>query len=550
MRKTLLLFFSLSFLLLTACGGGGEDDPIPSVPFELKNISIDGQTNLATFENVSPDATFVFEFSDEVNPATATSSILLKKDESVIPVRTETDKKKVTVTPLSALTGFITYKLVLNPTLKSVAGTVISTGKVYTIKTSINNSDKFPRISDDELLTKVQQQTFKFFWELGGANSGMARERNTWSDIVTTGGTGFGVMATVVASERNFVTRKEALTRVQKIVTFLDTRCTKYHGAFAHWINDADGTTRPFGDKDNGADLVETALLFEGLLTARAYFNQAVADETKLRDDITRLWEAIDWNWFQKGGGNLLYWHWSPTYNWDMNMGVSGWNEALIVYVLAASSPTHAITKATYDQGWARNGSMRNGKSFYSLPLPLGDDMGGPLFFAHYSFLGINPKNLTDAYADYWTQNKNHALIHYNYCKENPKGFGGYSENCWGLTACNGNTGYSAHSPSNDKGVIAPTAALSSFPYTPDESMKALHFYYYKLGDKIWKEYGFVDAFNLSAQWYDKEFLAIDQGPIIGMIENHRTGLLWNLFMSIPEVKVGMKKLGFESPNL
>jgi hypothetical protein len=218
---------------------------------------------------------------------------------------------------------------------------------------------------------------------------------------------------------------------------------------------------------------------------------------------------------------------------------------------LAAASPDHSISKAVYDEGWARSGAMRNGNTYYGVPLPLGPAQGGPLFFAHYSFLGINPKDLTDAYANYWEQNRAHTLINYNYSKANPKGFAGYSDAVWGLTASDDNkVGYLAHSPSNDNGVISPTAALSSMPYTPEESMRALRFFYYKLGDKLWKDYGFVDAFNLTDGWFATSFLAIDQGPIIVMIENHRSGLLWNLFMSAPEVKAGLRKLGFQSPHL
>lgn len=378
----------------------------------------------------------------------------------------------------------------------------------------------------------------------------MACERTTSGDVVTTGGTGFGVMAMLVAAERGFVTRQEALERVQKIVTFLDKECTSYHGAYAHWINGATGETKPFGDKDDGADLVETSLLFQGLLAARAYFKDGSEAESKLCSDITRLWEAIEWTWFQKSGESVLYWHWSPNYGFEKNLPIRGWNECLITYVLAASSPTYPIDKAVYEAGWARNGGLKNGNTYYGYKLPLGADKGGPLFLSQYSFLGINPKGLKDQYADYWEQNQNHTLINYNYCKENPKGYAGYGASCWGLTASDGDNGYSAHSPTNDKGVIAPTAALSAFPYTPEESMSALHFYYYKMGDKLWRDYGFVDAFNLTANWYDNQCIAIDQGPIICMIENYRTGMLWNLFMAIPEIQQGMKKLGFESPAL
>jgi hypothetical protein len=275
------------------------------------------------------------------------------------------------------------------------------------------------------------------------------------------------------------------------------------------------------------------------------------AAETALRTDINALWKGVDWAWFTKGGSNVLYWHWSPNFEWEMNHRIQGWNESLITYVLAAASPDHSISKAVYDEGWARSGAMRNGNTYSGVPLPLGPAQGGPLFFAHYSFLGINPKDLTDAYANYWEQNRAHTLINYNYSKANPKGFAGYSDAVWGLTASDDNkVGYLAHSPSNDNGVISPTAALSSMPYTPEESMRALRFFYYKLGDKLWKDYGFVDAFNLTDGWFATSFLAIDQGPIIVMIENHRSGLLWNLFMSAPEVKAGLRKLGFQSPHL
>jgi hypothetical protein len=411
-------------------------------------------------------------------------------------------------------------------------------------------TDKFPRVPDDELLTLVQRQTFKYFWEFGHPVSGMVRDRNTIPEYVTTGGTGFGVMATVVAVERMFIAREAAVARIQTIVSFLTNNCTRYHGAFAHFLHGQTGVTQPFAPpEDNAADLVETSFLMQGLLTARHYFSGVNPAETRLREDITALWEAVEWDWYRRDGQNVLYWNWSPEYAWDVNLPVRGWNECLITYVLAASSPTHSIPKIVYDEGFAQNGKIKNGASYYGITLPLGDPYGGPLFFAHYSFLGLNPKNLRDTYVDnYWDQNVAHSLINMNYCIQNPLKYIGYSADCWGLTASDGNAGYNAHSPSNDKGVIAPTAALSSMPYTPEESMRALHFFYYKLGDKIWAEqgYGFTDAFNITAGWYDDQFLAIDQGPIIVMIENYRTGLIWDIFMQIPEIQAGLSELGFE----
>jgi hypothetical protein len=358
-------------------------------------------------------------------------------------------------------------------------------------------------------------------------------------------------MAIVTGIHRNFITRAQGLQRLQTITGFLKNNVTKYHGAFSHWINGTTGATLPFSQKDDAADLVETSYLMMGLLTARQYFNGADIAETTLRSDINDLWNGVEWDWFRKGGQNVLYWHWSPNYGWDMNVQLKGWNEALITYIMAASSTSHAIPKIVYDNGWASNGNMRNGASYYGHVLPLGSSYGGPLFFEQYTFLGIDPRGLSDTYANYETQVKNHTLINYKYCIDNPKGWYGYTDSSWGLTASDIQNGYTASSPTNDQGFIAPTAALSSMPFTPNESMKALKFFYYTLGDKIFKEYGFVDSYSLHAPWFASSFLAIDQGPIIGMIENHRSGLLWQLFTSCPEIKNGMKNvLGFTAPYL
>jgi len=416
---------------------------------------------------------------------------------------------------------------------------------------TIDSTDKFPRISDSALLDLVERQTFSYFWEYGHPVCGLARERYTSGDVVTTGGSGFGVMAMLAATRRGFITRQQSLGRIDTIVAFLTSKVTHYHGAFSHWIDGATGATVPFGTQDDGGDIVETSYLLQGLLCARQYFNNtADTAETNLRNAINLLYAEVDWNWYRQNGQNALFWNWSPDYGWAINNPVRGWNEALICYVLAAGAPVDSIPRTVYDNGWANSGGMRNGNTYYNTVLPLGPAMGGPLFFAHYSFLGINPNGLSDAYAAYWAQNTAHVHINYEYCIDNPKKYFGYSNLCWGLTASDEQGGYSAHSPTNDDGVIAPTAAISSLPYSPTESMNALRFFYYTLGDKLWKQYGFIDAFCLSAGWYDTDFLAIDQGPQIVMIENYRSGLLWNLFMSCPEIKTGLKRLGFQGPVL
>lgn len=409
-------------------------------------------------------------------------------------------------------------------------------------------------LSDTALLTLVQKQTFKYFWDFAHPVSGMARERSNpaygyGDEVVTTGGAGFGVMATIVAVERGWITRDSAARHLLKMVVFL-SKADAYHGVFPHWLNGATGKTIPFSRKDDGADLVETSYLFQGLLCVRQYFNQDNNIESQLRNRINWLWNDIEWDWFTKGGEEVLYWHWSPNNGWAMNFPVRGYNECLIMYVLAASGERYPVSSAVYHRGWAQSNFFKNGKEFYGIKLPLGFDYGGPLFFSQYSFMGLDPTNLVDRYANYWEQNKNHTLINREWCLDNPQKFKGYGENCWGLTASDNFEGYNAHAPGNDLGVITPTAALSAFPYTPEYSMQALKHFYFDLGDKIWSDYGFVDSFSESKNWYAKNYLAIDQGPIIVMIENYRTGLLWKLFMSCPEIQNGLKKLDFTSPSI
>jgi len=400
------------------------------------------------------------------------------------------------------------------------------------------------QLTDEKLLDLVQHQTFKYFYDFAHPTSGMALERNTSGDIVTSGGSGFGVMALIVGMERGFITRQEGLAQVEKIIEFLET-CDRYHGVWPHWLNGASGNVVPFSPKDNGADLVETAFMVQGLIALREYLNGNLAEESALIDRINELWHQVEWDWFTQEGQEVLYWHWSPEFGWEMNHAIRGHNETLIVYVLAASSPTHSIDPLVYHQGYARGGDIVNDSPYLGITLPLGEDLGGPLFFSHYSFLGLDPRNLEDTYASYWEQNVNHSLINRQHCIQNPNGYIGYSPECWGLTASDNDQGYSAHSPTNDLGVITPSAAISSIPYTPEHSMQAIRHFYYELGDSLWGEYGFHDAFNQSENWWASSYLAIDQGPIVVMIENYRTGLIWDLFMSAPEVQEGLTRLGF-----
>ncbi len=558
-KAKVLVYFAGLIMLITACSKSDSNnvDPVtppPTTPssFSFDALKVNGVSSGFSYSNINTKPVIKISFGKALNKTSVSGSVSFRSAEGAnVPFAAtyEDGDKTLVLKPNSALQNITKYSVDVNTSLKATDNGSLQSAVNVQLLTAIDSTDKFPRISDDALLDLVQKQTFKYFLDFAHPASGMARERNTSGDVVTTGGSGFGIMALVTAVNRNFISRADGLTRMQKIVGFLKS-ADKFHGAFPHWLNGATGKVQPFSEKDNGADLVETAFLMEGLLTARQYFDGTGTAEVNLRADINELWNGVEWDWFRRGGQSTLYWHWSPNYGWDINMQIRGWNEALVVYVLAASSTTHGIPKAVYDNGWANNGGLKNGNSYFGVQLPLGEAQGGPLFFEHYSFLGINPNGLSDAYANYQTQTKAHTLINYNYCVNNPQKRNGYSADCWGLTASDIKGGYTASSPTNDVGVIAPTAALSSLPYTPDESMKALKFYYYKLGDKLWGEYGFYDAFNLSDPWFADSYLAIDQGPIVGMIENYRSGLLWRLFMSAPEVKKGMKDLGFSSPNL
>ncbi|MGH8137051.1 MAG: glucoamylase family protein [Steroidobacteraceae bacterium] len=409
-------------------------------------------------------------------------------------------------------------------------------------------------LPDEELLELVQRQTFGFFWEGAHPVSGLAPDRCTTGedaagDKAAVGGSGFGIMAILVAVERGWITREAAVERLGRMLDLLD-HATCYHGAYAHFINGRTGATIPFYRKDDGGDLVETSFLCMGLLCARQYFQRDTPTEQSLRGRITWLWEEVEWDWYTQSGRNVLYWHWSPNNGWAMDHEIRGWNECLVTYVLAASAPRYPIDPLVYHQGFAAGRSFLNGKSYYGIELPLGMPYGGPLFFAHYSFCGLDPRGLTDRYADYWDLNLRHVAINHAHCTANPNKHTGYGESCWGLTASDDAQGYLVHSPELDNGTLSPTAALASLPYAPREVMSTLRHFLRVHGAQIWGRYGFVDAFCEEENWHADSYIAIDQGPIVVMMENHRTGLLWKLFMSVPEVQAGLLKLGFGSPHL
>ncbi len=408
-------------------------------------------------------------------------------------------------------------------------------------------------LRDREALEALQRQAFLYMWEGGDPNSGMAYEADFGWDLrpVAVGGTGFGVAAIVVAADRGWVTREDAVSRLLKIVRFLRDKASppEMHGAFPHWLNGDTGGIFDFGDGNDVADIVETSLLMQGLLIARAYFN-GPGPEEELRSTITALWESVDWNWFTNYEDNGIYWHWSPKRGY-LGLKIKGYNECLITYVLAAASPTHPISRKAYDY-WT-SGQGYKPKDVYGYRIEAALPGAGPLFLVHYSFIGLDPRRLADSFVPhgYFVRNVSQVLSNRGYCLQNAPAANRYAEDFWGLTASQTpNGGYAASAPDNDQGIVAPTAALSSMPYTPHYSMEVLHNLRSRLNGKVWGNFGPRDAISLKDDWVSPHYLAVDQLPIVGLVENYRSGLLWNLLMSDPEVREGLRKVGLSDPEL
>lgn len=536
-------------LAISSALQGMKGETFPGVQFQfttiagsmvIDSISLNGKAmTTSPLQNTdSKKINIKMTFSNALDPINYLSSFSFSGPP--LSYTLSSDNKTITAISTAKAKGLTRYSFSISSALTSVEGFSFRGFSSY-FYTGIDSTYQYTQISDDDLLTLIQRQTFKYFWDFGHPVCGMARERNSSGDIVTTGGSGFGIMAMIVAMERGFISRTDGIARLNKILGFLET-CDRFHGAWPHWLNGVTGKTQPFSARDNGGDIVETSFMIQGLLCMRQYLDPIVTAEKNEIDRINNLYNSIEFDLFTNNEKNL-YWEWSPDYGY--NLKIQGYNETLITYLIAASSPTHPITAEAYTSGYANNGGIRNGKSFYGYLLPLGQDYGGPLFFTQYSFLGLDPRHLKDQYADYWVQNVNQSMINWEYCVTNPQKYPGYGSTIWGLTASDNPWGYNAQSPTNDLGVITPTAAISSIPYTPTQSLNALKTYYYFLGDHLWGDYGFYDAFDVKEGWWANSTLAIDQGPIICMIENYRTGLLWNLFMSAPEVKNGLTKLGF-----
>ena len=410
----------------------------------------------------------------------------------------------------------------------------------------------------------VQEACFRYYWDGAHPDAGMAIEITPGNDnLVALGASGFGLMALVTGVDRQFITRDQGVERLQKILRFLQ-KADRFHGVWPHFLDGRTGKAVPFfGPFDDGADLVETAFLMQGLLVARQYFDRDTPAEREIRDSVTRFWREAEWDWFRKApDSDFLYWHWSPDHGFKISHPLVGWNETMIIYLLAIASPTHAVPASLYHTGWAGQSDLAvryrrnwgrtaegdhyvNGHIYYGTKLDVGVGSGGELFFTHFSFMGFDPRRKRDRYTNYFDNNRNIALIHHAYAIANPLHRVGYGDASWGRSA-GVNAGSGRSTPAGDNGTITPSAALSSIPYTPDESMKALRHFYRDLGDRLWGIYGFRDGFNETDNWFEDVYMGLNQAPIVVMIENYRTGLVWKRFMANPEIAPALAAIGFK----
>ncbi len=381
------------------------------------------------------------------------------------------------------------------------------------------------------ILEQQQRAAFDYFRSGAEPNSGMAYESSRGNNRkITIGGSGFGMMSLLVGAERGWITREEAAEQVSRMIQFL-MRADRYRGAWSHWYK-LDGRYAAFGDQKAAGDIVESAFMVAGLLAASEYFDRDIAVESKIRSDVEQLWNTIEWSGYTNDE-QTLYWIWYSLTD-QYKLKINGYNEALLPYLFALAAPEgHNIPVSVYRDGWLNGApnSYKPNRTVAGYKLPFGrHQYGGPLFFAHYSFLGLDPRNMADSRCDYWTQNTSHAMLNREYCYYAAPKERRYGNGIWGITACRGAGSanrYSARSPHNDDGVIAPTAALASYPYTPLYSTQAL--LAMNAMEGLRGDFGLGDSFNPAEGAYTTSNLAIDQGPIVVMIENYRSSMIWDL---------------------
>ncbi len=434
-----------------------------------------------------------------------------------------------------------------------------------------------PAVHASPLVDTLQERTFRYFWDLAGRENGLIPDRWPTPSFSSVAAVGFALTAYPVGIEHGWITREEGRGRVLTTLRFLadapqgpePTGRTSYKGFFYHFLDMKTGAR--FEQVE--LSTIDTTLLLAGALFCQSYFDQKIPEEEEIRSLAESLYERADWQWVRPDPPRVsMGWHPEKgfiDYEW------MGLNEAPILYVLALGSPTHPIDR----EDWEAYTSTYKWGSFYGQ-----EQVNFPPLFGHqYSHIWIDFRGIRDAYMrakgiDYFENSRRAIQSQRSYAMENPRGFRGYGANVWGLTACDGpldadlETGgkkihfmtYAARGAAlgdiRDDGTIAPTAAASSIAFAPELAMPAIEEMHHRWGPYLFSKYGFLDAFNPTLDrampthhghvvpgvgWFDGDYLGIDEGPIVAMIENYRTGLIWERMRHNPHIVRGLKRAGF-----
>ena len=407
-----------------------------------------------------------------------------------------------------------------------------------------------PALTTEALLDTLQHTAFDYFWNEANPTNGLIKDRSTLSSPCSIASLGFGLSAICIGIDHGWVSRDDGRARIR---TALQTLWTKpqgnalsgtigYKGLYYHFL-DMPGALRTW---DCELSTIDTALLFAGIIDAKQYFDTADPVDVEVRALADSIYYRADWE-FMRNFAPSIYMGWKPGTGFSTFGQWIGYNEAMILFILALGSPTHPVPATTWT-AWTSgyNWSTQYGQTYVIFP---------PLFGHQYSHCWIDFRSIYDTYManrgiTYFENSRRATLAQRAYCIANPSGRVGYGANQWGLTASDGPTGYNARGapPSqNDDGTISPTAVGGAVPFAPEVAIPALHHLYDTYGPQLFSTYGFRDAFNLTVNpdWYDTDYIGIDQGPIIVMIENYRTGKVWQRFMANPDIQRGLQRAGF-----
>jgi hypothetical protein len=418
----------------------------------------------------------------------------------------------------------------------------------------------------EPFLTDLEQRTFRFFWETANPKNGLVPDRYPTPSYASIAAVGFGLTAYPIGVERDYVSRTDAQRRVLATLRYFAGAANE-HGFYYHFIDMQNGSRA--GDSE--VSTVDTALLLAGVLFCEGYFNTQDPRDVEIRKLADEIYRRVDWTWAQVRPPAVAL-AWTPEGGFS-GTDWRGYNEAMLVYLLALGSPTHPIDPqawttwtSTYDQHW---GTLYD-QTYLSF---------GPLFGHQYTHVWVDFRGIRDAYMrahdlDYFENSRRATYTQRRYAIANPKHWQGYGKNVWGMSASDGPGRAPFVSQSSpfltyaargvglagivDDGTIAPTAAISSLPFAPEIVLPATLEMYHRFGSSIYSSYGFLDAFNASvrnpadaqlvagrAGWVDPDYIGIDEGPILAMIENYRSDLVWRVMRSDPYLQQGLERAGF-----